>query len=116
MLRSAAKELYHYPTSNHELIKIHDLEPHFEGGFFKQTVGVTSRSVDGQRVQTSSGPGTDGLRGGNSAARGKGNDETTDATSIYYLLTPDGPRGRMHMNDNVVSDHQPSDDPVCLPC
>ena len=91
---------YPYPVSNSELLKVHNLESHFEGGFFKQTVALSSRSENGKRVQESSGSATDWLP--NAPGRTSNPDQPMDATCIYYLITPEYPRGRMHMNNNAV--------------
>ena len=93
---------YPYPNSNADIISKLKLEKHFEGGYFAQTIavgstpGATSSPTD--RVQTASGDGT-GWYGGAQA----GPSTTVDATQIYYLLTPDSYRGKMHMNLHSVS-------------
>jgi hypothetical protein len=91
---------YPYPVSNSELLKVHNLESHFEGGFFKQTVALSSRSEDGKRVQESSGSATDWFQ--NASATSFTPPQPMDATCIYYLITPEFSRGRMHMNNNAV--------------
>ncbi|KAE8542788.1 hypothetical protein D1P53_000851 [Cryptococcus gattii VGV] len=103
---------YPYPVPNSELIATHSLQKHFEGGFFVQSVAVESAvpklpspqnahvpqsdALRG-RVQHALGPGTELLCGpsGNEPA---GEDKRLDATLIYYLLTPESYRGKMHMN------------------
>jgi predicted cupin superfamily sugar epimerase len=91
---------YPYPVANSELLKVHNLESHFEGGFFEQTVALSSRSEDGKRVQESSGSATDWFQ--NAPATSSNSTQPMDATCIYYLITPKYPRGRMHMNNNAV--------------
>lgn len=83
--------LYAYPTPNSALIAAHGLQAHFEGGFFAQTVAM-STSENGT---VSSGPGAF-LSPKSEESDGSG------ATQIYYLLTPDSWRGRMHMNLHAV--------------
>ncbi|WRT70793.1 uncharacterized protein IL334_007792 [Kwoniella shivajii] len=98
---------YPYPVTNQELIKTHSLEKHFEGGYFAQTVVIESSlpsdSGDSDapqsaalqgRKQVASGSGT-ALLGGGPEVDGE---KKLDASLIYYLLTPDSYRGRMHMN------------------
>ncbi|WWD20798.1 hypothetical protein CI109_105275 [Kwoniella shandongensis] len=106
---------YPYPVSNSDLITSHSLIKHFEGGYFAQTVSIESSlesdnannnshvpksaALEG-RVQISAGPGAEllsGIKGSENAPTG-GEEKKTDATLIYYLLTPDSYRGRMHMN------------------
>ncbi|WVR08688.1 hypothetical protein IAU60_005746 [Kwoniella sp. DSM 27419] len=102
---------YSYPVSNSELIAAYSLEKHFEGGYFAQTASVESylpatpsshdhvpksASLNG-REQTAFGTGSELLEGKPSPT-GDGTERQTDATQIYYLLTPDSYRGRMHMN------------------
>ncbi|WVQ95455.1 hypothetical protein IAU59_002552 [Kwoniella sp. CBS 9459] len=129
---------YPYVNTNSQLIKAHNLEKHFEGGYFAQTVllessfppsstdassrstsdpGTESASTSAHvpksaalegREQRASGPGAELLppptiaQSAGSAASGIDNrtktETKTDATQIYYLLTPDSYRGRMHMN------------------
>jgi hypothetical protein len=91
---------YPYPVSNSELLKVHNLESHFEGGFFKQTVALSSRSENGKRVQESSGSATDWFQ--KAPATSSTPTQPMDATCIYYLITPEFSRGRMHMNNNAV--------------
>ncbi|OXG12416.1 hypothetical protein C367_06247 [Cryptococcus neoformans Ze90-1] len=104
---------YPYPVPNSELIATHSLQKHFEGGFFAQNVALESDSPSkvpapqsaqvpqsdalGGRVQHASGPGTE-LLYGSSGDEQVGEDRRLDATLIYYLLTPDSYRGKMHMN------------------
>ncbi|KAL0242012.1 hypothetical protein I308_106186 [Cryptococcus tetragattii IND107] len=103
---------YPYPVPNSELIATHSLQKHFEGGFFVQSVAAESAvpklpapqnahvpqsdALRG-RVQHAFGPGTELLCGpsGNELV---GEDKRLDATLIYYLLTPESYRGKMHMN------------------
>lgn len=89
---------YPYPVSNSDLLRDYNLESHFEGGFFKQTVALSSRLQDGVRVEDYSGSGTDWLK----TSPGSLQDQVTDATCIYYLITPECSRGRMHMNNHAV--------------
>jgi predicted cupin superfamily sugar epimerase len=91
---------YPYPISNSDLLKVHNLESHFEGGFFKQTVALSSRLENGKRVQESSGSATDWLQ--NAPTTSSTPNQAMDATCIYYLITPEFSRGRMHMNNNAV--------------
>lgn len=106
---------YPYPVPNSELIATHSLQKHFEGGFFVQSVAVesTTPKLPTQnahvpksyalrgRVQHAFGPGTELLCGplGNELV---GEDKRLDATLIYYLLTPESYRGKMHMNLHSV--------------
>jgi predicted cupin superfamily sugar epimerase len=108
---------YPYPTPNSVLIDSHKLEKHFEGGYFAQTVLLasapstssaqhlpTSAALDG-RVQIPSGAGTELLPTPHRSTELKdtqGKTDAMDATLIYYLLTPDTYRGRMHMNLHSV--------------
>ncbi|KAK4683743.1 uncharacterized protein P7C73_g6485, partial [Tremellales sp. Uapishka_1] len=104
---SAARP-YAYSVPNSQLITSLHLEKHFEGGYFAQTVSLesapsslspdsallpTSKALDG-RAQHAVGSGADLLP---SPPPAEG-DKKVDATCIYYLLTPDSYRGRMHMN------------------
>jgi hypothetical protein len=106
---------YRYPTTNSELIKSHHLEKHFEGGYFTQTVILTSQSPPSP---TTSLPISEALKGKSQVSYGPGLAITdanpkgfeaipkgaeVDASLIYYLLTPDSYRGRMHMNLHSVS-------------
>ena len=88
---------YPYPNSNSEWIQLYDLDSHFEGGYFKQTIALTSHAG----AQHASGSGTELLKC--SSPLPETSSTGNDATCIYYLLTPDSSRGRMHMNDNAVS-------------
>ncbi|WVQ86136.1 hypothetical protein IAT38_008304 [Cryptococcus sp. DSM 104549] len=99
---------YAYPITNKEIISAHALIKHFEGGYFAQTVALASIPSDPSvespdklasvalkgKEQVASGAGAE-LLGGAKALSGQ---EKLDATQIYYLLTPDSSRGRMHMN------------------
>ncbi|TYJ54812.1 hypothetical protein B9479_004483 [Cryptococcus floricola] len=104
---------YPYPTTNTELITTHALIKHFEGGYFAQTVALESavpptpspanphvpKSVAlGGREQYDSGPGAELISGKTAPRPEDGQDVKTDATQIFYLLTPDSHRGKMHMN------------------
>lgn len=124
---AVAMQPYPYLVSNSELIRRHGLEPHFEGGYFKQTLALASSSpehasdtrpkipgIDSPRVQTASGSAaellatsdmTDGIRSGAKATNVMGTEASNvnEATCIYYLITPESCRGRMHMNDYSVS-------------
>lgn len=107
---------YPYPVPNSELIATHSLQKHFEGGFFVQSVAVESAvpklpapqnahlpqsdALRG-RVQHALGPGTE-LLCGPSGNEPVGEDKRLDATLIYYLLTPESYRGKMHMNLHSV--------------
>jgi predicted cupin superfamily sugar epimerase len=88
---------YPYPISKSDLLQVHILESHFEGGFFKQTVALSSRLQDGVRVQEYSGSGTDWLKTPSASP-----EHAMDASCIYYLLTPECSRGRLHMNNHAV--------------
>ena len=98
---------YQYPINNSDLIRFHSLESHLEGGYFVQTVSLeshanpiakTSITTTKGRTLTAWGPGT--VLTGGKAEGTPGED--VDATAIYYLLTPDSYRGRMHMNYHAV--------------
>ncbi|WWC72667.1 uncharacterized protein I206_106631 [Kwoniella pini CBS 10737] len=104
---------YPYPVTNTELIKAYSLIKHFEGGHFAQTVLLNSvypsappashphvpqsAALEG-RTQTATGEGTELLNPATGHIRVEGSQSRTDATQIYYLLTPESYRGRMHMN------------------
>ena len=100
---------YSYPVSNTDIIKLHSLDKHFEGGYFAQTVSLeTSDSLKsptpkskglGGNSQTAWGPGTLLTGGKKDGSPG----EDVNATMIYYLLTPDSYRCKMHMNLHSVS-------------
>ncbi|KAG8953774.1 hypothetical protein FRC03_011663 [Tulasnella sp. 419] len=68
--------LYSYPSSNPHLIKDLELERHIEGGYFRQT------SIYDEKVPSPL----------------AGNESRPLATTIYYLLTADEPRGYFHRN------------------
>lgn len=108
---------YLYPTPNSELIKAYNLEKHFEGGYFAQTVllesGIPtpaaspsesalpiSQGLNG-KVQVASGSATELVKSSQDITVDKNGE--VDATQIFYLLTPDSYRGRMHMNLHAVS-------------
>ncbi len=108
---------YPYPLRNVDLIKFHNLEKHFEGGYFAQTVSLesvvpeSSKSVSnnvpvsaalGGRLQTASGSGTQLLASASGTRDAEISEKQMDATQIYYLLTPSSYRGRMHMNLHAV--------------
>jgi hypothetical protein len=110
---------YPYPVRNSDLIKHHKLEKHFEGGYFAQTVSLPSHAPATPtwpstlpqspalqakgREQAPWGPGSVLLGGPAEQVALKGEeDPQIDATIIYYLLTPDSYRGRMHMNLHSV--------------
>ncbi|BGO90832.1 hypothetical protein NBRC10512_005843 [Rhodotorula toruloides] len=71
---------YPYLEGNASLIASLKLQPHPEGGFFAETVRtdqkIASEFADGKQRNL--------------------------ATQIYYLLTPDSPKGKMHMNKSVT--------------
>jgi predicted cupin superfamily sugar epimerase len=90
---------YPYPVTNSELLRVHGLESHFEGGYFKQTVVLSTRSDSGESVRESTGSATGWFQTPTDAA----SSIASDATCIYYLITPECSRGRMHMNNNAVS-------------
>ncbi|KAM0746031.1 hypothetical protein T439DRAFT_330223 [Meredithblackwellia eburnea MCA 4105] len=71
---------YSYSTPNYQLIKSLDLQSHPEGGFYAET-----NRLD-EHVQS---PFANG-------------EQRSLATQIYYLLTPESPRGRLHMNKSVT--------------
>lgn len=62
-----------------QLIKNLDLQPHIEGGYFKETY----RPADGMNVATESG-------------------QRHILTCIYYLLTADKPIGNFHRNKSPI--------------
>lgn len=66
-----------------------------------QSAQVPQSDALGGRVQHASGPGTE-LLYGSSGDEQVGEDRRLDATLIYYLLTPDSYRGKMHMNLHSV--------------
>ncbi|WWC65274.1 uncharacterized protein I303_107891 [Kwoniella dejecticola CBS 10117] len=104
---------YPYPVTNSDLIKAHSLIKHFEGGYFAQTVLLDSAlpvtpttahphvplsaALEG-RVQSASGDAVELLTPAAENQPVEGVQKRTDATQIYYLLTPESYRGRMHMN------------------
>ncbi|OCF36016.1 hypothetical protein I317_00538 [Kwoniella heveanensis CBS 569] len=71
-----------------------------------ESAHVPKSAALGGREQVASGPGaellqgasSDSVSGSGSASDATSSDKKTDATQIYYLLTPDSYRGRMHMN------------------
>ncbi|GAA5863157.1 hypothetical protein JCM1840_002489 [Sporobolomyces johnsonii] len=71
---------YAYPEPNSTLISSLALQPHPEGGYYAETV---------RTKETTPSPFADGA-------------ERSLATEIYYLLTPDSARGRMHMNKSIT--------------
>ncbi|GAA5928251.1 hypothetical protein JCM1841_001752 [Sporobolomyces salmonicolor] len=71
---------YAYPESNSSLISSLALQPHPEGGYYAETV---------RAEETTPSPFADGA-------------ERSLATEIYYLLTPDSPGGKMHMNKSLT--------------
>jgi len=105
---------YPYPITNSDLIRHHKLEKHFEGGYFAQTVALESLVPDEPtwpgnlakspslqeqgREQRPSGPAVD-----QDEQSSPGKDKHIDATLIYYLLTAESYRGKMHMNLHSVS-------------
>ncbi|KAK6906501.1 hypothetical protein L486_07756 [Kwoniella mangroviensis CBS 10435] len=103
---------YPYPVTNPDLIKAHSLIKHFEGGYFAQTVGLDSVLPTSPTPTSTHVPKSAALRGREQTASGsatevltpaptaeiQGSERRTDATQIYYLLTPESYRGRMHMN------------------
>ena len=117
---SSTREMpYPYPISNSDLVKIHGLIPHPEGGFFCQTAATISHVpekptwsselpksdlVQGKgREHVSWGPLTTLTGGTQEEPQIQGKDKETDATMIYYLLTGDSPRGTLHVNVHPVS-------------
>jgi predicted cupin superfamily sugar epimerase len=107
---------YPYPVTNSELIRLHKLESHLEGGSFAETAVLASqpstsapqlppglaadatKALEG-RAQVSWGAGAQ-LLGGQSAPADR---TKVEATQIYYLLTSDSYRGKMHFNLHAVS-------------
>uniref|UniRef100_A0A0K3CEM1 BY PROTMAP: gi/472582553/gb/EMS20231.1/ DUF985 and Cupin, RmlC-type domain protein [Rhodosporidium toruloides NP11] gi/647399127/emb/CDR43612.1/ RHTO0S08e03488g1_1 [Rhodosporidium toruloides] n=1 Tax=Rhodotorula toruloides TaxID=5286 RepID=A0A0K3CEM1_RHOTO len=71
---------YPYSEGNASLISSLKLQPHPEGGFFAETVRteqkIASEFADGK--------------------------ERNLATQIYYLLTPDSPKGKMHTDVSIA--------------
>jgi predicted cupin superfamily sugar epimerase len=108
---------YSYTTSNTDLIKLLSLQKHPEGGYFNQTLSLQShipaksqstwpedlpRSNElGTREHVFVGPAARVLVG-EEGEDAQGEESKVDATVIYYLLTPDSYRGRMHMNLHSV--------------
>ncbi|WWC92402.1 uncharacterized protein L201_007359 [Kwoniella dendrophila CBS 6074] len=104
---------YPYPVNNSELIANHGLEKHFEGGYFAQTALLDSvlptspksanphvpesGSLEG-REQIAFGTATELLSPTSGVETVPGSQQRTDASQIFYLLTPESYRGRMHMN------------------
>lgn len=101
---------YPYPVKNSDLIRHHKLEKHFEGGYFAQTVVLpsvlatssTSVATVFNREQQPWGPGSVLCGGASEEQPVENKDRQIDATIIYYLLTPDSYRGKMHMNLHSV--------------
>ncbi|ORX40936.1 hypothetical protein BD324DRAFT_612606 [Kockovaella imperatae] len=105
---------YAYPVTNSELIRIHNLAVHPEGGYFCQTTAVASYVPDSPqwpddlpksdlvhgkgREQIGWGPAAQVTGGSTDDPNPKGKDHELDATAIYYLLTGDNPKGTLHMN------------------
>jgi len=116
---SAIDRPYPYPVTNSDLIRLHSLQKHFEAGYFAQTVSLestTSATPSGLRLaalgrkgRSAWGPATVLTGGKEDGTPGKG----VDATVIYYLLTPDSYRGKMHMNLHSVN---PLDTPESWTC
>lgn len=71
---------YPYPEGNKLLIDTLNLQPHPEAGFFCETAR-TEETVYSPFAG-------DAIR--------------NMATQIYYLLTPDSPQGKMHMNKSIT--------------
>ncbi|GFZ47997.1 hypothetical protein JCM24511_05744 [Saitozyma sp. JCM 24511] len=104
---------YPYPVTNSELIRLHKLESHLEGGFFAETAVLASepskaapqlppglaadatKALEG-KAQVSWGAGAQLLGGQSAPSTAEGT--KVDATQIYYLLTADSYRGKMHFN------------------
>jgi hypothetical protein len=109
---------YPYPVTNSELIRLHKLESHLEGGFFAETAVLASQpsktapqlppglaanatnALDG-KAQVSWGAGAQLLGGQSAPSTAEGT--KVEATQIYYLLTADSYRGKMHFNLHAVS-------------
>ncbi|GAA5987104.1 hypothetical protein JCM10908_001027 [Rhodotorula pacifica] len=72
--------LYPYPEGNEVLIRTLNLQPHPEAGFYCETA---------RTKETVPSPFAD-------------NATRSMATQIYYLLTPDSPQGKMHMNKSIT--------------
>ncbi|KAL7421479.1 hypothetical protein Q5752_004366 [Cryptotrichosporon argae] len=87
----AAPYPYAYPVPNSHLIATLGLQPHFEGGYFAQTVFVAAAGA-------AAGPGARVLDDAAPDPPAPGAGPAPAATQIYYLLTPDSYRGKMHMN------------------
>ncbi|GAA6014860.1 hypothetical protein JCM10207_002204 [Rhodosporidiobolus poonsookiae] len=71
---------YPYPEGNAVLLKTLNLLSHPEGGFYAETV---------RTKENMSSPFADDA-------------ERSMATEIYYLLTPESARGKMHMNKSIT--------------
>ncbi|RXK41922.1 hypothetical protein M231_00643 [Tremella mesenterica] len=94
---------YPYPTSNPELIKLLNLIPLFEGGFFSQTVYLdTAPSTDTKTKEISWGPAVDVLADTKTQGEFLQGDRVPAATQIFYLLTSEQYRGKMHMNEHAT--------------
>jgi hypothetical protein len=109
---------YPYPVTNSDLIKIHKLAKHIEGGYFAQTAALASvpsttalpaglpeganKALEGNS-QVAWGEGIELLAGSSQPSTTDTPEGVkVDATQIYYLLTPDSYRGRMHFNLHAV--------------
>ncbi|BGP15129.1 hypothetical protein JCM10213v2_003084 [Rhodosporidiobolus nylandii] len=71
---------YAYPEGNAVLLKTLNLLEHPEGGYYAETV---------RTKETAASPFADGA-------------ERNLATQIYYLLTPESSKGKMHMNKSIT--------------
>ncbi|GAA0852211.1 cupin domain-containing protein [Aliiglaciecola litoralis] len=72
-----------------ELVEKLGLEPHVEGGYFKQTF----KAVDGHVIKTING-------------------DRVTMTSIYYLLTAKSPIGHFHVNTSDIMHYFHAGDPI----
>lgn len=104
---------YAYPIPNSRLIETFGLEKHFEGGYFSQRASLESHASSSAAQPRSaalkgrelSSWGVDLPRLGGPAGEPEhaGDEKRIEANSIYYLLTSDSYRGKMHMNLHAVS-------------
>lgn len=79
----------HYSPSIQQLVEALDLQPHVEGGFYRQTF----KSDRAEKIETKDG-------------------ERVTMTSIYYLLTADSPIGHFHLNQSDIMHYFHAGDPI----
>lgn len=78
-----------YSPTLTELVDVLQLEPHVEGGYFKQTF----KPIDGHIVKTDKG-------------------DRVTMTSIYYLLTAESPIGHFHRNTSDIMHYYHAGDSI----